>query len=379
MEVPEAFLYFVYPDRWRLLMRVSPLLRCNRYGDTGYASYDIFLGVHNFFHGSEGPMLNRLLEVACIAAAPRTRIFTLFAVAAMAAAFASAADRSEIVVNDTRAFPESMTVTADGTVYFGSLSKGMVYRAPPGSGSAEPWIKAGTAGLKNVLGVFANEKSHTLWVCSTAIPGVSTGETSLKSFELRTGEFQHSYTFPDGKGICNDVAVAPDGTIYVTETSQGRILRLPRGAAALEVWCADPLLASADGIALLADGSVYVNGVATGVLARVPVRADGSAGAAVKLETSRPLDHPDGMRTVGTRTMLLAEGAGRLDEVTIDGDKAQIRVLKDNLAGGPTAVALIGDVAFVLEAKLKYFNDPSLKDQDPGKFRALAVPYRAPR
>jgi sugar lactone lactonase YvrE len=251
-----------------------------------------------------------------------------------------------------------------------------VYRAVPGSGSAEPWIKAGTAGLKNVLGVFANEKSNTLWVCSTAIPEVSTGETSLKSFELRTGEFQHSYTFPGGKGICNDIAVAQDGTIYVTETSEGRVLRLQRGASALEVWSADPLLKSADGIALLADGAVYVNGVATGVLARVPVRADGSAGPVVKLETSRPLDHPDGMRAIGPNTMLLAEGAGRLDEVTVDGDKAQIRVLKDNLTGGPTAVALIGDVAFVLEAKLKYFNDPSLKDQDPGIFRALAVPYR---
>ena len=34
---------------------------------------------------------------------------------------------------------------------------------------------------------------------------------------------------------------------------------------------------------------------------------------------------PDGMRSVGSKTMLLVEGAGRLDEVTINGDKAGSR------------------------------------------------------
>jgi hypothetical protein len=74
--------------------------------------------------------------------------------------------------------------------------------------------------------------------------------------------------------------------------------------------------------------------------------------------------------------MLMAEGEGRLDEVTIEGDKAAIRVLKDGLQG-PTAVALVGDTAFVLEAKLNYFMDPKMKGQDPGPLRALAVPYHA--
>jgi hypothetical protein len=50
---------------------------------------------------------------------------------------------------------------------------------------------------------------------------------------------------------------------------------------------------------------------------RIPVKADGSAGPLTKLETSRPLQTPDGMRSVGNRTLLLVEGAGRLDEVTI--------------------------------------------------------------
>src|SRR5262249_292416 len=111
---------------------------------------------------------------------------------------------------------------------------------------------------------------------------------------------------------------------------------------------------------------------------RVPLRADGSAAPAVKLMTSRPLVHPDGMRPVGPHTMLLAEGEGRLDEVTVNGDKAEIRVLRDSLMGGPTAITVVGTKAFVLEAQLNYRNEPSLKDKDPGPFRALAVPYQDP-
>ena len=155
------------------------------------------------------------------------------------------------------------------------------------------------------------------------------------------------------------------------------VLRLKKGASALDVWATDAmLLGTADGIALLADGSVYVNSVGQGTLLRIPAKADGSAGPIVKLETSRPLMTPDGMRSVGSKTMLLVEGAGRLDEVTITGNKAEIKVLKEGLTG-PTAVTLVGGMAYVAEAKLNYRNDPKLGD--PGPFRAVGVPYKAPK
>jgi hypothetical protein len=179
--------------------------------------------------------------------------------------------------------------------------------------------------------------------------------------------------------LCNDIAVANDGTLYVTDTIQARVLRLKKGAASLEVWATDPmLLATVDGVALLADGNVYVNSVGQGTLLRIAVKPDGSSGPIVKLETSRPLTQPDGMRSVGRRTMLLVEGAGRLDEVSVTGDKAEINVLKDGLMG-PTAVTLNGGTAYVSEARLNYLNDPKLRDQDPGPFRAVGVSYKAPK
>ena len=229
--------------------------------------------------------------------------------------------------------------------------------------------------------MFADEAAGMLWVCASASGGRGgapvVGETALKAFSLKDASFKASYAFP-GNGLCNDIAVAKDGTVYATDTTGARVLRLKKGASALDVWAADAmLLATADGIALLADGAVYVNSVGQGTLLRIPVKADGSAGPIAKLETSRPLQPPDGMRSVGSKTMLLVEGAGRLDEVTINGDKAEIKVLKEGLTG-PTAVTLAGGHGVRRGSRLNYRNDPAAR-QDPGPFRAVGVPYKAPK
>ena len=310
--------------------------------------------------------------------ASRRLVISAFAVAVTTVCGLQAADRAEITFADGRIFPESLTSTKNGDLYFGSLGQDAVYRATSKSTQATVWIKPKTNGLTTVLGVLADEKAGVLWVCTSASGGRNgqpyVGETALKAFNLKDASFKASYAFP-GNGLCNDIAVAKDGTVYATDTTQGRVLRLKKGASALDVWASDPkLLAAADGIALLADGNVYVNSVGQSTLMRIDVKKDSAAGEIAKLEPSRPLMGPDGMRSVGRKTMLLVEG-GRLDEVTIDGNKAEIKVLNEGMTG-ITAVKLTGGTAYVAEAKLNLRNDPS---KDPGPFKAFGIPYRAPK
>ncbi len=303
----------------------------------------------------------------------RTLVFA-FAIATVCGVHA--ADRPEITFDGPRIFPESLTSTKNGDVYFGSLGQDSVYRATSNSSQATTWIQPKSNGLTTVLGVFADEKAGVLWVCTSASGGRNgapyVGETALKAFNLKDASLKKSYGFP-GNGLCNDIAVAKDGTVYATDTTQGRVLRLKKGATSLDVWASDSmLLATADGVALLADGNVYVNSVGQGTLMRIDVKKDGSAGPITKLETSRPLQQPDGMRSLDKMTMLLVEGAGRLDEVTVNGNKADVKVLKDGLTG-PTAVTLVGGMAYVTEAKLNLRNDTT---KDPGPFRAIGIPYK---
>jgi len=286
-----------------------------------------------------------------------------------------AADRPEITFADARIFPESLTSTRDGTLYFGSLGQDAVYRATPKASKAEVFIAPKSNGLQSVLGVFADEKAGTLWVCASATGGRGgaplVGQTALKAFNLKTGAFKASYPFPNN-GLCNDVAVAKDGTLYAADTTQGRVLRLKKGATALDVWASDPVvLATVDGLAILDDGALYANSVGQSTLMRIPIKADGSAGPIAKLEPSRPLQGPDGMRAVGKMTLLLVEG-GRLDEVTIRGDKAEVKVIREGMPG-ITAVTLTGKTAYVAEARL----NERTTTTEIAPFRAIGIPYPA--
>src|SRR4051812_23399585 len=86
--------------------------------------------------------------------------------AVTASSICHAAPPPEILVPGTQLFTESITSTADGSIIIGTMGPGAIYRAKPRAAAAEAWIKAGTDGLVNVLGVFADEKAGTLWACS---------------------------------------------------------------------------------------------------------------------------------------------------------------------------------------------------------------------
>ncbi|HEX4278047.1 MAG TPA: hypothetical protein VHZ74_21985 [Bryobacteraceae bacterium] len=288
----------------------------------------------------------------------------------------SAAPPTEVTIHDDKPFPESVTSTSDGTLIIGGLNKGVVYRAAKGASTAELWIKPDTNGLQRVLGVLADQKSNTLWVCSAKRPN-ATAPTAVKTFDLKTGASKGSYDFPaPDNALCNDIAIGPDGSAYLSDTLANRILRLKKGASALDVWVKDDKLAGADGIAFGDNSTIYVNTVTTNRFFRVPINKDGSAGAVAELKPSQALSSPDGMRALGNNQFLMIEGAGRLDHVTVSGNDAKIEVLKDGFKG-PTAVTRIGNNAWVIEGKLNYMNDPKLKDQDPGPFKAYAVPFPA--
>src|ERR1700744_3012881 len=60
---------------------------------------------------------------------------------------------TDVAIDDTNVDPESMSAAHDGTLYIGSM-KGIVFRAPPGSPKAEPWIRPTQEnGILSILGV----------------------------------------------------------------------------------------------------------------------------------------------------------------------------------------------------------------------------------
>jgi sugar lactone lactonase YvrE len=291
----------------------------------------------------------------------------------------------DVIVPGSTDFPERMSASSDGTLYFSSFGNGRVWRAKPGDTQASEFIKSGSNGLASALGVLADDKSNTLYVCSDdfsaagiKIPGGTA--TSLKLFDLKTGEPKGSIATPGQATLCNDIVVASDGTAYVSDSFASNILRLKPGAKEFEVWAHDsrwdvPGKAQLDGIATLPDGAIYTNIFEGDGLYRIPINADGSAGKITKLQTSRPLYHSDGLRAFGDKLLMVeGETKGNLDLISIDGDNAKVETVKGGF-DGPVSLVQVGDQIYVLDVPLRYLLGPEAKNKvAPPPFKASTVP-----
>ncbi len=311
----------------------------------------------------------------------------LAGVATIACAGSAAAAPKDVTIEGSRVFPESIAADAAGNLYASSLN-GVIYRAPAGSDKAVAWIRPdGTNRLLWTMGVLADDRSSTLWVCSTPaafLDPPKTGDAAVVAFDLRTGAFKARYVLPRPAGdkappsaTCNDVAVSRSGKVYVTETAGGRLFSIVPGASTVTLETQDPLLVGVEGAAFSADNTLYLNNTRQNTLLRVNRTPSGGFASLARLTPSIRLDGPDGLRPYKGNAFLQAEtgGAGRADLVTITGNKATIAVIAQGT--GSAGIAHIGNVVYTAAGKIGYLFDPKLKGQDPGTFVIKATPIGA--
>jgi len=284
------------------------------------------------------------------------------------AAFAAAP--TTVMIDGQKVFNESMTATKGGDLIIGGSGTGAIYRAKAGAAKATVWIDGTKMGVKSFLGVFAHDASNTLYACSVSPFGgpPEPALNKLLTFNLKTGAPKGSYPMPAGPALCNDVALNKAGDVFIADTVGAKVLKLKKGGTAIETFAASKDLAGADGIAFLDNGDLIVNTVTTGRLFKI-----NPAGAITELTPSMKLGGADGMRSSGGNRFLMAEsGAARITEVTVNGDKAEMRVVHSD--PGVTGVALVGKTVWVNNGKVNYMMDPKLKGQDPGQFSVYSVP-----
>jgi sugar lactone lactonase YvrE len=288
------------------------------------------------------------------------------------------------VINMTpeRFFPEGTTVDKNGNFYVGSMYEGSIYKAAAGAKEAEPFIEAGANGLVSVLGMYADDATGTLWVCSSDAGNAKltgTAPVAVKAFDLETGAAKGSYDFPGG-GFCNDITIDAEGNVYASDSWSPRVLRLPVGGDALVEWVNDPVLGveqwSLNGLDIDQGQNVmYIVNIATGQLFRIPINADGSAGAITEIKTSQPLQRPDGLKVVAPNILATAESVpGGMSVLTLNGDKAEVRVVNTGLNGVAT-FALYQGSAWLVENQGDHFWNPDGAGPDATPpFRLVEVP-----
>ena len=263
---------------------------------------------------------------------------------------AQAAFAAEILIVDSKSQPESLTLAPDGTLIVGSASTPFVYKVPAGSTTVEKFVDASAEGPGTFFfGMLADAATNTVWTCQLT-PVADTKpvkrHTALRGFDLSTGAQKLRWDLPGDNSTCNDFSIGPDKALYVTDTANGKIYKLPAGASSADLFLEHAALRGIDGITFL-NGVLYVNNVITNKLYRIPVDS-GKAGDPVEIQTDQPIQGPDGMRAANGRLLLAENRSGKISVLTINGDKASVTVIKDGLKT-PTAVEPAGDTIWVAE------------------------------
>jgi sugar lactone lactonase YvrE len=280
---------------------------------------------------------------------PNLRARRLAACVALLTGLVQAASAAEILIVDDKSQPESLTFVPGGTLIVGSASTPFIYRVRPGSTTPEKFVDASAEGPGTFFfGQLADPATNTLWACQlTPVPGTTNRHTALRAFDLSTGAQKLRWNLPGDNSVCNDFSIGPDKALYISDTANSKIYRLPAGASEAELFLEDHALFGIDGITFL-DGTLYVNNVFSNNLYRIPVDSAGKAGKPVDIWMDQPVKGPDGMRAANGKLLVAENGSGKISVITVHGDKASVKVIKEGLKT-PTAVEPAGDTIWIAE------------------------------
>src|SRR3569833_665105 len=147
---------------------------------------------------------------------------------------ASGAQAAEVLIVDAKSSPESLSVAPGGVVIVGSASTPFVYKVKPQATTADKFIDASAEGPGTFFfGMLAEPSTKTLRTCQLTPVADSTPprrHTALRSFDIETGAPKIRWDLPGDSNVCNDFAIGPDRALYITDTSNAKIYRLPAGA-----------------------------------------------------------------------------------------------------------------------------------------------------
>ncbi len=263
----------------------------------------------------------------------------------LACSAARAAEPRLVVTTEPKSQPESFSQGPDGSLFIGSATKPVIYRAAKGASEAKVFIDVSAAeGNVSFLGVLADAPTNTLWACQI----IGTGKNRhsiLRSFDLTSAAPKLRWPLPGEINVCNDFVVGPDKALYVSDTFGSRIFRLKPGASEPELLIEDRTLDGIDGITFLGN-ELYVNNVISNNLYRIPLDQAGKAGAPVQIWPDRPIKGPDGMRAYDGKLYVAENRNGRASAITVNGDQASVVTVLDGLTQ-PTAIEPAGDTLWV--------------------------------
>lgn len=269
------------------------------------------------------------------------------------------ASRPQAIAADTMFFAEGIAADpASGTLYVTSVHHRNVLVVSPSGATRWLWREESTSGgaatVGSVMGAVFDAVSGTLWLSTAKLPymrsqGADDARVVAELLEVsaRDGSILRRFPLGDGGGIPGEIALAPDGSVLVSDGLRSQLYRLRPGAAALET-VRSAALRSPQGIAVRPDGAVaYVADWSRGIL-RWELATDSVV--PVMTDDGRLLRGVDGLRWHEGALLAMQNGAtpNRVLRVSLNADGGALATLTvldapDPLEGELTVGVVLGD------------------------------------
>jgi sugar lactone lactonase YvrE len=279
-------------------------------------------------------------------------------------------------------YPNGIAHASDGTVYVGSITSGRILQIAP-NGNIET-LFSGNDDVFAATSLRLDEPRGILWGSSPDFLGTRTpnGETVRRpprvfAIDIRSGEVLRLVPMPEG-GFSNDLAVDPEGGVYITDSTLARIHYLAPGATQLQTWAADERFRDEriglGGIARRSDGVLIVGHYSNGSLFQVTPQPQGQP-TVTEISLERPLENPDGMQFAPDGSLILTEGAmtsgkGQLLRINVFAPGTHpkpIETLASELKS-PVNLTLVGPEIWVTESQIRHRLIPREEGNIPDRF-----------
>ena len=201
-----------------------------------------------------------------------------------------------------------------GAYFFSSVAQRKIVRRTK-DGQVADFVPSGAHGLLSALGIAVDAEHRRLWVISAGLPqaaGLKVSErkkSALLAFDLDTGAWQKTFDAPPGDRSWNDLELAADGSVLVSDPAAKAILRVKPDGGILTLLAGEEFLGSPGGLALSADGRLLYVADWTNGLGVLDLQAAGPAAWSwMRPPAGSTVLGIDGLRRVGDRLIAIQNG-----------------------------------------------------------------------